>query len=58
MHLREITNEQVSTAANDCTIKLDEQVVSEEELAKRKEDKSVRIVEVSKNNFKTLKHLR
>lgn len=59
MHLREITNDSntnVATAAG--TIKLDEQTISAEELAKRQEDQSVRIIEVSKDNYKTLRHLR
>lgn len=61
MHLREITQENGASKAaapQNGQIRLDEQVVSQDELERRREDKSVRIVEVGENSFKTLKHLR
>lgn len=60
MHLREITQDNGTNkaAVPNGQIRLDEQVVSQDELERRREDKSVRIVEVGENSFKTLKHLR
>ena len=60
MHLREIvgnTPDQVSETL-DRVIKLDEQVVTQEELDKRMQDKSVRVTETSPDNYKTLQRLR
>lgn len=60
MHLREIvgdTPNQVSQTP-DRVIKLDEQVVTQEELDKRMQDKSVRVTETSPDNYKTLQRLR
>lgn len=60
MHLREIvgdTLDQVSQTP-DRVIKLDEQVVTQEELDKRMQDKSVRVTETSPDNYKTLQRLR
>ena len=57
MHLREIvgnTPDQIS----DRVIKLDEQVVTQEELDKKMQDKSVRVTETSPDNYKTLQRLR
>ena len=60
MHLREIvgdTPEQVSPIS-DKVIRLDEQIVTQEELDKRMQDKSVRVAETSPDNYKTLQRLR
>ena len=60
MHLREIVGDtpaQVSQTP-DRVIKLDEQVVTQEELDKRMQDKSVRVTETSPDNYKTLQRLR
>jgi hypothetical protein len=60
MHLREIvgdTPEQTSQIS-DRVIKLDEKVVTQEELDKRMQDKSVRVTETSPDNYKTLQHLK
>jgi hypothetical protein len=43
---------------SDRVIKLDEQVVTQEELDKRMQDKSVRVTETSPDNYKTLQRLR
>lgn len=59
-HLREIvdnTPDQMSQTP-DRVIKLDEQVVTQEELDKRMQDKSVRVTETSPDNYKTLQRLR
>ncbi len=59
-HLREIvgdTPEQVSSIP-DKVIRLDEQIVTQEELDKRMQDKSVRVTETSPDNYKTLQRLR
>lgn len=59
-HLREIvgnTSDQMSQTP-DRVIKLDEQVVTQEELDKRMQDKSVRVTETSPDNYKTLQRLR
>lgn len=58
MHLREIQGQQQPQNSTNASVKLDEQVVSPEELERRQQDKSVRIVEVGENSFKTLKHLK
>ncbi len=60
MHLREIvgnTPDQTSQTS-DRVIKLDEQVVTQEELDKKMQDKSVRVTETSPDNYKTLQRLR
>lgn len=60
MHLKEIvgnTPDQTSQT-HDRVIKLDEQVVTQEELDKRMQDKSVRVTETSPDNYKTLQRLR
>jgi hypothetical protein len=60
MHLREIvgdTPEQTSQIS-DRVIKLDEKVVTQEELDKRMQDKSVRVTETSPDTYKTLQHLK
>lgn len=60
MHLREIVGNapgQVSQTP-DRVIKLDEQVVTQEELDKKMQDKSVRVTETSPDNYKTLQRLR
>lgn len=60
MHLKEIINDnnKNSTENKNDIIKLDEQIISSEDLLKKQNDKSIRIIEISKNNYKTLKHLR
>ena len=57
MHLREIVDN-MPDQASDRVIKLDEQVVTQEELDKRMQDKSVRVTETSPDNYKTLQRLR
>lgn len=57
MHLREIVGN-MPDQASDRVIKLDEQVVTQEELDKRMQDKSVRVTETSPDNYKTLQRLR
>lgn len=57
MHLREIVGN-TPDQASDRVIKLDEQVVTQEELDKRMQDKSVRVTETSPDNYKTLQRLR
>lgn len=60
MHLREIvgdTPEQIPQTPNR-VIKLDEKVVTQEELDKKMQDKSVRVTETSPDNYKTLQHLK
>lgn len=57
MHLREIVGN-VPDQTSDRVIKLDEQVVTQEELDKRMQDKSVRVTETSPDNYKTLQRLR
>lgn len=57
MHLREIVGD-TPDQASDRVIKLDEQVVTQEELDKRMQDKSVRVTETSPDNYKTLQRLR
>lgn len=60
MHLREIVGDtpgQVSQTP-DRVIKLDEQVITQEELDKKMQDKSVRVTETSPDNYKTLQRLR
>lgn len=56
-HLREIVGN-VPDQTSDRVIKLDEQVVTQEELDKRMQDKSVRVTETSPDNYKTLQRLR
>lgn len=56
-HLREIVGN-TPDQASDRVIKLDEQVVTQEELDKRMQDKSVRVTETSPDNYKTLQRLR
>lgn len=56
-HLREIVGN-TSDQTPDRVIKLDEQVVTQEELDKRMQDKSVRVTETSPDNYKTLQRLR
>lgn len=56
-HLREIVGN-ISDQTPDRVIKLDEQVVTQEELDKRMQDKSVRVTETSPDNYKTLQRLR
>ena len=56
-HLREIVGN-TSDQTSDRVIKLDEQVVTQEELDKRMQDKSVRVTETSPDNYKTLQRLR
>lgn len=60
MHLREIigdTSEQIPQTPNR-VIKLDEKVVTQEELDKKMQDKSIRVTETSPDNYKTLQHLK
>lgn len=57
MHLREIVGN-TPDQASDRVIKLDEQVVTQEELDKKMQDKSVRVTETSPDNYKTLQRLR
>ena len=57
MHLREIVGN-TPDQTPDRVIKLDEQVVTQEELDKRMQDKSVRVTETSPDNYKTLQRLR
>ena len=57
MHLREIVGN-APDQTSDRVIKLDEQVVTQEELDKRMQDKSVRVTETSPDNYKTLQRLR
>lgn len=57
MHLREIVGN-MPDQTSDRVIKLDEQVVTQEELDKRMQDKSVRVTETSPDNYKTLQRLR
>lgn len=56
-HLREIVGN-TPDQTSDKVIKLDEQVVTQEELDKRMQDKSVRVTETSPDNYKTLQRLR
>lgn len=56
-HLREIVGN-TSDQTPDRVIKLDEQVVTQEELDKKMQDKSVRVTETSPDNYKTLQRLR
>lgn len=56
-HLREIVGN-MPDQTSDRVIKLDEQVVTQEELDKRMQDKSVRVTETSPDNYKTLQRLR
>lgn len=60
MHLREIVGNTPDQTYQtpDRVIKLDEQVVTQEELDKRMQDKSVRVTETSPDNYKTLQRLR
>ena len=60
MHLREIVGDtpDQTSQTSDRVIKLDEQVVTQEELDKRMQDKSVRVTETSPDNYKTLQRLR
>lgn len=61
MHLREIvgeTSEQMPQNTSERVIKLDERIVTQEELEKRMQDRSVRVAETSPDNYKTLQHLR
>lgn len=55
MLLREVVGN--NSDSNVETVRLDGQCVSQQVLEERKKDKSVRVVEVSENEFKTLKHL-
>ncbi len=55
MLLREVVGN--NSESNVETVRLDGQCVSQQVLEERKKDKSVRVVEVSENEFKTLKHL-
>ena len=57
MHLREIVGD-TPDQTPDRVIKLDEQVITQEELDKRMQDKSVRVTETSPDNYKTLQRLR
>lgn len=57
MHLREIVGNAPGQTP-DRVIKLDEQVVTQEELDKKMQDKSVRVTETSPDNYKTLQRLR
>ena len=57
IHLREIVGN-TPDQTSDRVIKLDEQVVTQEELDKRMQDKSVRVTETSPDNYKTLQRLR
>lgn len=56
-HLREIVGN-ISDQTPDRVIKLDEQVVTQEELDKKMQDKSIRVTETSPDNYKTLQRLR
>lgn len=56
-HLREIVGN-ISDQTPDRVIKLDEQVVTQEELDKKMQDKSIRVAETSPDNYKTLQRLR
>lgn len=56
-HLREIVGN-TSDQTPDRVIKLDEQVVTQEELDKKMQDKSIRVTETSPDNYKTLQRLR
>lgn len=60
MRLREIVGDILDQTpqVSDRVIKLDEQVITQEELDKRMQDKSVRITETSPDNYKTLQRLR
>jgi len=60
MHLREIVGDtpNQTSQTSDRVIKLDEKVVTQEELDKRMQDKSVRVTETSPDNYKTLQHLK
>lgn len=58
-HLREVEGDNCKNCGN-CTcgkIKLDEQEISKEELENKKQDQSIRIVEKSPGNFRTLQKL-
>lgn len=56
-HLREIDGEDKKDC-DSCKIKLDEKLIDQEELKRRQEDQSVRIVEKSPGEFKTLNRIR
>ncbi|MCF0125426.1 MAG: hypothetical protein HUJ68_06685 [Clostridia bacterium] len=59
MHLREIIgNNSIENNQKDGTLRLDEKVISQEELNQKKQDKSIRIAEKEKDNYVTLSHLR
>jgi len=57
-HLREIDGDNKECSDGSCQIKLDEQIVSREDLEKAKEDPGKRIIEKAPGEYKTLQHLR
>lgn len=57
MLLREVVGNDNSQEPTIETVRLDGQTVSRQTLDERKQDKSVRVTEVSDGEFKTLKHL-
>jgi hypothetical protein len=59
MHLKEIVGDGLKeTDSSKETVKLDEANVTKEELDKKREEKSTRIIETKDGEFKTLKHLK
>lgn len=57
MLLREVVGNDQSSNQTAETVRLDGEEVSRQTLDERKNDNSVRVIETSKDNFKTLKHL-
>lgn len=58
MLLREVVGDEKSETSNMETVRLDGNEVSRQALEEKKQDQSIRIAEVSDNEFKTLKHLK
>ncbi len=58
MLLREVVGDEKSETSNMETVRLDGNEVSRQTLEEKKQDQSIRIAEVSDNEFKTLKHLK
>jgi len=56
--LREIEGDNKENTENSTQVKLDEKIVSRDEVEKAKENQAVRIVEKSPGEFKTLQKLK
>jgi hypothetical protein len=58
MHLREIVGDTPNQMPQtDTSITLDERTITQDELDKKRQDKSTRIIETNPGNFKTLHKL-